>query len=226
MSSLPFAAVASAHEHELLAEVGVDSGNAADIARRILRRLPSEPGRRSYAYENGFSFHFLTEGRLIFLCMEKGMPPPKAFAFLTEMQQSWRTQFAGNRGSSSFKDFNHILADLRSDAERGVQGDDDLDEVNSKLLATKAVMSDSIEKVLERGEKIELLVDKTEHLHQHAFRFAKSSTQLKRSLRWREMKAKIIGAAVVLGLLVLVGMMACGGPSFATCRAPPMTAAK
>ena len=83
-----------------------------------------------------------------------------------------------------------------------MQGDDDLGQVHDKLQATKAVMSDSIEKVLERGEKIELLVDKTEHLHQHAFRFAKSSTQLKRSLRWREMKCKIIGAAVALGRMV------------------------
>ena len=93
--TLPFAAVASAHELELLSEVSLASGNASEIARRILRRLPAEPGRRSYAYENGFSFHFLTEGRLIFLCMERGVPPPKAFAFLAEMQQSWRTQFAG-----------------------------------------------------------------------------------------------------------------------------------
>ena len=89
--TVPFAAVASAQELELLAEVSAASGNASDIARRILRRLPAEGGRRSYAYENGFSFHFLTEGRLIFLCMERGVPPPKAFAFLAEMQQSWRT---------------------------------------------------------------------------------------------------------------------------------------
>ena len=153
--TLPFAAVASAHELELLSEVSLASGNASEIARRILRRLPAEPGRRSYAYENGFSFHFLTEGRLIFLCMERGVPPPKAFAFLAEMQQSWRTQFAGTRGSSSFKDFDLVLGDLRAAAERGVQGDDDLGMVHDKLQATKAVMSDSIEKVLERGEKIE-----------------------------------------------------------------------
>ena len=131
-----------------------------------------------------------------------------------------------------------------------MQGDDDLGQVHDKLQATKAVMSDSIEKVLERGEKIELLVDKTEHLHQHAFRFAKSSTQLKRSLRWREMKCKIIAAAVTLCVLALVGthpppprtrtrtrtlspkpvhpnpnpnqvgMLACGGPTFDTCRTP------
>ena len=47
--TVPFAAVASAQELELLAEVSVGGGNASEIARRILRRLPAEPGRRSYA---------------------------------------------------------------------------------------------------------------------------------------------------------------------------------
>ena len=47
--TVPFAAVASAQELELLAEVSVGGGNASEIARRILRRLPAEPGRRSHA---------------------------------------------------------------------------------------------------------------------------------------------------------------------------------
>jgi vesicle-associated membrane protein 7 len=37
----------------------------------------------------------------------------------------------------------------------------------------------SIERVLERGERIELLVDKTDNLNQQAFQFKKRSTQLK-----------------------------------------------
>jgi vesicle-associated membrane protein 7 len=36
-----------------------------------------------------------------------------------------------------------------------------------------------IERVLERGERIELLVDKTDSLNQQAFAFKKRSTQLK-----------------------------------------------
>ena len=35
----------------------------------------------------------------------------------------------------------------------------------------KNIMVNNIEKVLERGEKLELLVDKTEHLNQQAFVF-------------------------------------------------------
>ena len=58
--TVPFAAVASAQELELLAEVSVGGGNASEIARRILRRLPAEPGRRS-ALPRGcevFLFHY------------------------------------------------------------------------------------------------------------------------------------------------------------------------
>ncbi len=36
-----------------------------------------------------------------------------------------------------------------------------------------------IERVLERGERIELLVDKTDNLNQQAFAFKKRSTALK-----------------------------------------------
>ena len=40
-------------------------------------------------------------------------------------------------------------------------------------------MVENIEKVLERGEKIELLVDKTDRLNQQAFKFESSSRKLK-----------------------------------------------
>lgn len=40
-------------------------------------------------------------------------------------------------------------------------------------------MVHNIERVLERGERIELLVDKTDNLNQQAFAFKKRSTQLK-----------------------------------------------
>ena len=57
-----------------------------------------------------------------------------------------------------------------------------------------------IEKVLERGEKIELLVEQTEALQHNAFEFKKGSTQLKRAMWWKNMKITIILILVVLVL--------------------------
>ena len=44
------------------------------------------------------------------------------------------------------------------------------------------IMCENIDNLLERGEKIELLVDKTDKLSQTAFKFEKSSRALKRSV--------------------------------------------
>jgi len=55
------------------------------------------------------------------------------------------------------------------------------------------------EKVLERGEKIELLVDKTDQLNQTSVNFRKKATQLKRSMWWKNVKLTIM---IILILIV------------------------
>ena len=50
--------------------------------------------------------------------------------------------------------------------------------MQAQIEIVKDVMVENIEKVLERGEKIELLVDKTDRLNQQAFKFEKSVSEL------------------------------------------------
>jgi 4-amino-4-deoxy-L-arabinose transferase-like glycosyltransferase len=54
------------------------------------------------------------------------------------------------------------------------------------------------DKVLERGERIELLVDKTEDLHQNAIRFKKSGTALKRAMWFKNVKLMAAIAGIIL----------------------------
>lgn len=72
--------------------------------------------------------------------------------------------------------------------------------------------------VLERGEKIELLVDKTDRLNQQAFRFESSSRRLKQAMYWRKLRCYAsVGVAVVFLLLIASASM-CGGFDFRHCR--------
>jgi len=71
--------------------------------------------------------------------------------------------------------------------------------------------------VLERGERIELLVDKTENLNQSAFKFKKSSTQLKRAMWWKNIKIMIIIGIVLLAIVFVFAAVGCGGLSFPKC---------
>jgi vesicle-associated membrane protein 7 len=59
---------------------------------------------------------------------------------------------------------------------------DKIERVKADMDDVKNVMVDNIEKVLKRGEKIELLVDKTDNLNQQSIRFKKHSSQLKTAM--------------------------------------------
>ena len=60
------------------------------------------------------------------------------------------------------------------------------------------------EKVLERGEKIELLVDRTDRLNQQAFKFEKQSKKLKNAMWWRNIRMMVaIGVVVGVRLALL-----------------------
>lgn len=63
--------------------------------------------------------------------------------------------------------------------------------------------------MLERGERIELLVHQTEELRHHAQLFQKNGRQLRQSMWWQNMRMKIIVVLVVLLLAVVIFLLAC-----------------
>lgn len=87
------------------------------------------------------------------------------------------------------------------------------------MIANRSVMIQNIESVLERGEKIELLVDKTDRLNQQAFKFEASSRNLRKAMYWKQMRCRIFLGVGVLILLYLFAASACGGITFPRCRA-------
>ena len=85
---------------------------------------------------------------------------------------------------------------LRTVACVTVRGTEAVHRVQGEIEEVRQVMVENIERVLERGEKIELLVDKTENLNHQAFRFKKQSRAL-RNMMWRK-NVKIVLFALSL----------------------------
>ncbi|KAF2615626.1 hypothetical protein F2Q70_00008287 [Brassica cretica] len=65
--------------------------------------------------------------------------------------------------------------------------------------------------VLDRGEKIELLVDKTENLRSQAQDFRTQGTQMRRKMWFQNMKIKLIVLAIVIALILIIVLSVCGG---------------
>ena len=72
--------------------------------------------------------------------------------------------------------------------------------------------------VLERGEKIELHVDKAESLQQHAFTFRKQATSIRRMMCCKNVKLTV-AIILVATLILLVILLAACNPDFKRCGA-------
>ena len=67
--------------------------------------------------------------------------------------------------------------------------------------------------MLERGERIELLVDKTDHLQSESFAFKRDARRMKQKMWWTNIRWMAALAAVVLVIVYVVVAIACS-PTF------------
>uniref|UniRef100_A0A3Q3J908 V-SNARE coiled-coil homology domain-containing protein n=1 Tax=Monopterus albus TaxID=43700 RepID=A0A3Q3J908_MONAL len=76
--------------------------------------------------------------------------------------------------------------------------------VQSQVDEVIDVMQENISKVIERGERLDDLQDKSESLSDNASAFSSRAKQLHRRMWWRDMKMKMIIALVVVALLLII----------------------
>ena len=79
-------------------------------------------------------------------------------------------------------------------------------------------MVENIDQVIERGEKIDLLVDRSKELESHAIRFNRQSRGLKRYMLCKNVKWSLL-ALLLIALIIFFLIMAFCGPSFNHCKA-------
>ena len=89
---------------------------------------------------------------------------------------------------------------------------DAISNVQSEIENVRGIMTENIERVLERGERIDLLVDKTDRLGAGAKDFRMRSRGLRRRMWWKNVKLMALLGLVVVFLLYLFIGAGCGLP--------------
>jgi vacuolar v-SNARE protein NYV1 len=92
--------------------------------------------------------------------------------------------------------FNHIIKEVENEYSRS-----GLELSREELQRTREVMENNIEQVVERNERIGLLVDKTDRLTELSNGFRGSAVRVKRSMWWQNVKFWVILVIVVLLIL-------------------------
>mmetsp|Transcript_17928 Transcript_17928/g.43317 ORF Transcript_17928/g.43317 Transcript_17928/m.43317 type:complete len:212 (-) Transcript_17928:26-661(-) len=191
----------------VLVEFAAGTGNFAAVTRKILEKIPGNDSRMSYVCDQHI-FHIMVFEGLTYMCMaEEDFGRRAAFSFLEDIKNRFTSAY-GDRGRTALayafnEEFARVLNKQMEHYSSSGEADK-IDRVKADMDDVKNVMVDNIEKVLKRGEKIELLVDKTDNLNQQSIRFKKHSNQLKQAMWWQNAKMMILVGGIVVVVIALI----------------------
>lgn len=198
----------------VLAKYASCAGNFTEVTEQILSKIPGGDSKLTYSH-GSYLFHYISEDRIIYLCItDDDFERSKAFTFLNEVKRRFQTQY-GVRAQTALpysmnSEFSRVIASqMRALTDHKEK--DNIEKVEAQVDELKGIMVRNIDQIADRGERLELLVDKTEDLQANAVTFKKSSRYLARSMWWKNVKITIIIVIVVIVILYFIISAACGG---------------
>eukprot|EP01132_Coremiostelium_polycephalum_P003849 gene3849-4794_t len=192
----------------VLVEYTEIGGSFLDVARKLIGKIPAN-AKKSYYVEN-HNFHYVSENELAFLCLcHEKMGTATPFDFLLDIQsrfiQSYGHNLHLNAPTATFDPFARILSERMKYYSNPQSNKINL--IQDQVSEVRNEITNAIEKTLHRGEKIEVIVEKTDRLKSESFQFKTNSTQLKRKLWWANKKLVII---ITIVALILIGVIVIG----------------
>lgn len=118
------------------------------------------------------------------------------FLFLLDLESIFRSKYLGQAVGGSVEDLRGspgLDKDLQDLMDRADRGDNDVSGLaRQEIEQVKTILIENVERVLERGERINLLVSKTDRMNNHAVEFRKRAGTAKRNMWWNNIKYVIL----------------------------------
>lgn len=217
---------------------GTSSSQASSLASVILPKIShSTPQKLTYTHDRLF-VHYIADSPsstsgsgeslssnaaityLVVAQSELGRRIP--FAFLLELKKKFLAQY--NPDSTEYESlpaygtaaFNSTLKSMLQQYNIAPPNDS-LASAKKEIDNVKDIMTENIERVLERGERIDLLVDKTDRLGGSARDFRVRSRGLRRQMWWKNVRIMVLLVVVVIFLMYLFIGIGCGLPGWSKC---------
>lgn len=232
-SSTPLLYSCIAFRTTILAEhTASASSGASALASIILPKISHETSQKLTYTHNQNLVHYIADapsdhpgadpsaGGLTYLVVARsdlGRRVP--FGFLFEIKKRFLSAYDPHTNDFASlppygaANFNSQLKTLMVDYGTTRAGQADaISNVQNEIDNVKGIMTENIERVLERGERIDLLVDKTDRLGGNAHEFRIRSRGLRRRMWWKNVKMMALLVLVVIFLIYLFVGFGCGLP--------------
>ncbi|KAK4986940.1 hypothetical protein LTR50_004983 [Elasticomyces elasticus] len=238
-SATPLLYSCIAYHNTILTEHTTSAASAtSSLASIILPKIDhSSPQKLSYVHNQNFVHYIadaapssstpasLSAAGLTYLVVARqdiGRRIP--FGYLVEIKKQFLARYDAER--TRFADlpaygaaaFNSTLKELMVSYGTTKAGQDDaFANVQREIDSVRDIMTENIERVLERGERIDLLVDKTDRLGGSARDFRVRSRGLRRRMWWKNVRLMVLLVFVIVFLIYLFVGFGCGLPGWQKC---------
>jgi len=197
----------------ILVEVSDDStGNFPQITREIILKSLPQTDKAIFNYKGKYVFHIQRDYSYVYVCLtDETYPKSRGQAYLNEIKNLFCSKFSDDqRGRAISFSLNEsfqgtVLEKMKYFNEHKL--DDKMARIRGDAQSTLGIMEQNLESIMERGEKIELLVKKTNALKNESSTLKGRSEKLKEKNRNEYLKRTLVigaGIAAVVALIVFL----------------------
>lgn len=198
-----------------LAVQGEEEEKIAYHCRKLLREQFGSSrrrsgGRNSFTLDQYvFSYLVYDSGELVFVAVaDMAAPVELCWNYLANLRKQYRT-LTDREPLPDSSTLTRLMQSTMASSEESC-GARKVEGVERALEGVATIMRENLHKVMERGEQIECLVDKTNDLQDDAFLFRKSARKVKRHFWWRSVRRNVytlifIAAFGLMGLAWIFG---------------------
>ena len=161
----------------------------------------------NFIYINlSYKFYYDDEDDLTFLCMGEKLDTEVAFSYLSDLKKKFLTTYDNKTIRSSFsyqlKDFSGEIKKLANSYE--INPTSKIGMLKERLTETTEILHDNVEKLLQRGEKLNIIAQKSSRLRESSDDFVKNIQEIKRRQKWRKYRCYAIIIIFFLFLFLTV----------------------
>jgi len=217
--SLIHSLVADARTSTILVECSTGKRDFSNAVQTILSKIPPNNSKLTYVWEQ-YLFHYVSESGVVYLVMaDDSVGRRIPFAFLSRLMERVPPTTIQSGSVASEPSHHSLQLEYESDisslmkefnVDPTAASSDALTNAQNELDQVKNIMVHNVEQILSRGERIELLVDKTDNFANQAVAFRRGARAQRRKMWWRNQKILMLSVVVALLIVYLVAASTCG----------------
>ena len=191
----------------VLCEYTEYQGNFNTIARNFLQKV--KPNTRQTIQYDSYQYHYINQDNITYLCITSNFPEDTTFAFLMEVQRQFLNQndYKDIMKKQSYqmeyfeKNLKNIMDYYNKCPEKTLSG-----EIIKNLVDAKSIAIENIEKLIERDDKLNITVQKSDKLYDQSKNInslANSIKNQKKAEKLRNMRL-LIGGGIILVIIIFI----------------------